>query len=128
MLNGHVSTRKRYIESSLDELAMEIEAYEHGGEVTPKENGYHRDTHVTETCEEPEPQRESVSPPVSVTELEAEPSFETLRKDEDELEAIAELIKSTEEVKKNLAKGLKTQSCNSQNLSLELSLFKTVYT
>ncbi|XP_068734932.1 uncharacterized protein [Montipora capricornis] len=97
VLNGHVSTRKRYIESSLDELAMEIEAYEHGEEVTPKENGYHRDTHVTETYEEPEPQRESVSPPVSLTELEAEPSFETLRKDEDELEAIAELIKSTEE-------------------------------
>lgn len=97
-LNGHVSPRKRYLESSLDELAMEIEAYEHDEEGGPKENGYHGDAEVTEAIQEPEPQREPVSPPVEVSELETEPAYESQHKDDEELLAMAELIKSTETV------------------------------
>ncbi|XP_044180155.1 uncharacterized protein LOC114969895 isoform X5 [Acropora millepora] len=95
-LNGHVSPRKRYLESSLDELAMEIEAYEHDEEGGPKENGYHSDAEVTEAFQEPEPQREPVSPAVEVSELETAPAYESEDKDDDELLAMAELIKSTE--------------------------------
>ncbi|XP_074633049.1 uncharacterized protein LOC141891908 isoform X4 [Acropora palmata] len=95
-LNGHVSPRKRYLESSLDELAMEIEAYEHDEEGGPKENGYHGDEEVTEAFQEPEPQREPVSPAVEVSELETAPAYESEDKDDDELLAMAELIKSTE--------------------------------
>lgn len=97
-MNGHVSPRKRYLESSLDELAMEIEAYEHDEEGGPKENGYHSDAEVTEAFQEPEPQREPVSPAVEVSELETAPAHESEDKDDDELLAMAELIKSTEAV------------------------------
>lgn len=97
-MNGHASPRKRYLESSLDELAMEIEAYEHDEEGGPKENGYHGDEEVTEAFQEPEPQREPVSPPVEVSELETEPAYESQHKDDEELLAMAELIKSTETV------------------------------
>ena len=91
-MNGHIPVRKRYIESSLDELAMEIEAYEHREE-RPKPAGYHSDAH-----EEPELPKEPPSPPVVIATPEAGPSRETEQKEEEEAMTIVELLKTTEEV------------------------------
>ena len=92
VVNGHIPVRKRYIESSLDELAMEIEAYEHREE-RPKPAGYHSDAH-----EEPELPKEPPSPPVIIETPEAGPSRETEQKEEEEAMTIVELLKTTEEV------------------------------
>ena len=91
-VNGHAPRRKRYIESSLDELAMEIEAYEHSDEERPKPPGYFGRAQGADD-EEPELHRE----PVIVAASQAGPSRDKERKEEEI--AIAELLKSTEEVR-----------------------------
>ena len=92
VVNGHVPRRKRYIESSLDELAMEIEAYEQSDEEKPKRVGY--SGRAKETDEEPEPHRE----PVIVAVPQAGPSRDSEQKEEEEEMTIAEMLKLTEEV------------------------------
>ena len=93
-LNGHIPVRKRYIESSLDELAMEIEAYE-SHEEKPKPAGYCNGVDTDEQHDEPEPHRE---PPASIFVIatpEAGPSYERAEHIE---EPVEEPVKTPVEV------------------------------
>ena len=60
-LNGHIPVRKRYIESSLDELAMEIEAYE-AHDDKPKPADYYNGVDTDEQHDEPESHSELPAP------------------------------------------------------------------
>lgn len=80
-LNGHIPVRKRYIESSLDELAMEIEAYE-ANEERPKPADYYNGDTTDEQHDEPEPPRQPPAPIVLIATPEAGPSYEKVETEE----------------------------------------------
>lgn len=80
-LNGHIPVHKRYIESSLDELAMEIEAYE-AHEDKPKPAEYYNGDNTEEQHDEPEPIREPPEPIVVIATPVAGPSHETVQREE----------------------------------------------
>ena len=102
-LNGHIPVRKRYIESSLDELAMEIEAYE-ANEERPKPAGYYNGDTTDEQHDEPEPPRDPPAPPreppaqiVVIATPEAGPSYEKVETEE----PVEEPVKMPVEVQSN---------------------------
>ena len=96
-LNGHIPVRKRYIESSLDELAMEIEAYE-ANEERPKPAEYHHNGDSTdEQHAEPESPKEPPAPIVVIATPEAAPSYEKVEVEE----SVEQLVKTPVEVQSN---------------------------
>ena len=92
-LNGHIPVRKRYIESSLDELAMEIEAYE-AHEDKPKPAEYHNGDNTDQQHDEPEPIAEPPEPIVVIAAPEPGPSYETVQREE----PVEEPVKTPAEV------------------------------
>ncbi|CAH3106882.1 unnamed protein product [Porites lobata] len=88
MVNGHIPLRKRFIESSLDELAMELEAYEQG-EQKPKTH----DDHVNDTQETEDLHTEPELSPVVIAADEAETSRDTEQMEDESERAIVELLK-----------------------------------
>lgn len=96
-LNGHIPVRKRYIESSLDELAMEIEAYE-ANEERPKPAEYHHNGDSTdEQHAEPESPKEPPAPIAVIATPEAGPSHEKMEIEE----PVEEPVKMPIEVQSN---------------------------
>lgn len=93
MVNGHIPLRKRFIESSLDELAMELEAYEQG-EQKPKTH----DDHVNDTQEIEDLHTEPELSPVIIAADEAETSRDTEQMEDESERAIVELLKLSGEV------------------------------
>ena len=93
MVNGHIPLRKRFIESSLDELAMELEAYEQG-EQKPKTH----DDHVNDTQETEDLHTEPELSPVVIAADEAETSRDTEQMEDESERAIVELLKLSGEV------------------------------
>ena len=93
MVNGHIPLRKRFIESSLDELAMELEAYEQG-EQKPKTH----DDHVNDTQETKDLHTEPELSPVVIAADEAETSRDTEQMEDESERAIVELLKLSGEV------------------------------
>lgn len=79
-INGHIPVRKRYIESSLDELAMEIEAYEANDE-KPKKANYENGVNTDEQNDEPELITESPAPIVVMATPVIEPVREKVVKE-----------------------------------------------
>ena len=79
-INGHIPVRKRYIESSLDELAMEIEAYEASDE-KPKKADYENGVNTDEQNDEPELIKETPSPIVVMATPVIEPVVEKVVKE-----------------------------------------------
>lgn len=77
-INGHIPVRKRYIESSLDELAMEIEAYEANGE-KPKHASYENGMDTVEQHDEPELMSEPPAPIVVMATPVVEPVLEPVK-------------------------------------------------
>ncbi|XP_078380855.1 uncharacterized protein LOC144663698 isoform X1 [Oculina patagonica] len=93
-LNGHIPVRKRYIESSLDELAMEIEAYEaHEDKSKPAE--YLNGDHTDEQQDEPEPIREPPKPIVVIATPVAGPSHEKVQREEPVEEPVKTPVEET---------------------------------
>ena len=106
-LNGHIPVRKRYIESSLDELAMEIEAYE-ANEERPKPAEYsHNGDNTAEPHTPPESPKEPPAPIVVITTPEAGPSYEKVEIEE----PVEEPVKTPVEVQWN--------ALNKDNSSIE---------
>lgn len=96
-LNGHIPVRKRYIESSLDELAMEIEAYE-ANEERPKPAEYsHNGDSTDEPHAEPASPKEPPVPIVVIATPQAGPSCEKV----DIEEPVEEPVKTPVEVMSN---------------------------
>lgn len=93
VVNGHIPLRKRFIESSLDELAMELEAYEQG-EQKPKAH----DDHVNDTQETEDLHTEPELSPVVIATDEAETSRDTEQMEDESERAIVELLKLSGEV------------------------------
>ena len=93
VVNGHIPLRKRFIESSLDELAMELEAYEQG-EQKPKAH----DDHVNDTQETEDLHTEPELSPVVIATEEAETSRDTEQMEDESERAIVELLKLSGEV------------------------------
>lgn len=93
VVNGHIPLRKRFIESSLDELAMELEAYEQG-EQKPKAH----DDHVNEAQETGDLHTEPELSPVVIATDEAETSRDTEQMEDESERAIVELLKLSGEV------------------------------
>ena len=93
VVNGHIPLRKRFIESSLDELAMELEAYEQG-EQKPKVH----DDHVNDTQETEDLHTEPELSPVVIATDEAETSRDTEQMEDESERAIVELLKLSGEV------------------------------
>ena len=81
-LNGHIPVRKRYIESSLDELAMEIEAYEANEERPKPVEYYHNGDNTDEPDAAPESPKKPPAPIVVITTPEAGPSYEKVEIEE----------------------------------------------
>lgn len=81
-LNGHIPARKRYIESSLDELAMEIEAYEANEERPKPAEYYHNGDSTGEPHAEPESPKEPPVPIVVIATPQAGPSYEKVEIEE----------------------------------------------
>ena len=77
-LNGHIPVRKRYMESSLDELAMEIEAYEANEERPKPAEDYHNGDNADEEHAEPESPEEPPTPIVLIATPQAGPSYEKM--------------------------------------------------
>ncbi|XP_058956249.2 uncharacterized protein [Pocillopora verrucosa] len=92
-INGHIPVRKRYIESSLDELAMEIEAYEANDE-KPKHASYENGVDTVEQHDEPELMSEPPAPIVVMATPVVEPVLEKAKVKE----AVEEPVKLVEEV------------------------------
>ena len=90
-INGHIPVRKRYIESSLDELAMEIEAYEANGE-KPKHASYENGVDTVEQHDEPELMSEPPAPIVVMATPVVEPVLEKVKVKE----AVEEPVKLVE--------------------------------
>ena len=104
-LNGHIPVRKRYIESSLDELAMEIEAYEaHDGK--PKHSEYYNGDNTDEQHDEPEPVREPPEPIVVIVTPEPGPSYETEQREKPVEEPVTLVATPVEEPVKTLVEVL----------------------
>ena len=98
-LNGHIPVRKRYIESSLDELAMEIEAYEANEERPKPAECYHNGDNTDEQHHDAEPESPKESPPpiVVIATPEAGPSYEKVEIEE----PAEEPVKTPVEVQSN---------------------------
>lgn len=95
-LNGHIPVRKRYIESSLDELAMEIEAYE-ANEERPKPAEFCNGDNTDEQHAEPESPREPPTPIVVIAAPEAGSSYKEVEREE----LVEEPVKTPVEVQSN---------------------------
>ncbi|XP_022788930.1 C2 domain-containing protein 2-like [Stylophora pistillata] len=126
-INGHIPVRKRYIESSLDELAMEIEAYEASDE-KPKKADYENGVNTDEQNDEPELIKETPSPIVVMATPVIEPVVEKVVKEPveepvklieeaevPEVEVAKEENKEAEEEEKGQEEELKEQEIQEQN-------------
>lgn len=126
-INGHIPVRKRYIESSLDELAMEIEAYEASDE-KPKKADYENGVNTDEQNDEPELIKETPSPIVVMATPVIEPVVEKVVKEPveepvklieeaevPEVEVAKEENKEAEEEEKGQEEELKEEEIQEQN-------------
>ena len=96
-LNGHIPVRKRYIESSLDELALEIEAYEANEDRPKPVEHYHNGDSTDEPHAEPESPKEPPVPVVVIAPPQAGPSYEKVEMEE----PVEEPVKTPVEVQSN---------------------------
>lgn len=110
-LNGHIPVRKRYIQSSLDELAMEIEAYEaHDDKAKPAD--YYNGVDTDEQHDKPESHSELPAPivvmatpvvvPVQVKERAKEPVEEPVEPVEEAPAEVVEEVKKEAEVEEEV--------------------------
>lgn len=97
-LNGHIPARKRYIESSLDELAMEIEAYEANEERSKPAEYYHNGDSTDEQHAEPESPKEPPVPIVVIATPQAGPSYEKVEIEEPAEEPVKTPVEETPDV------------------------------